>query len=541
MAGKRSRVDLHDHCRKLPDAVLGRRILAYLTGTELLLTVELVCTRFRTLSLTGGPWHDDNVAADALPALQSRETTQAIAPGAFLASGRLRFVTELALVLSSSDLHWLQQAKQPRLRSLRLTTQCGLTLRPAAFRPLERMASLTVRCGVAVASACLPPCLIGVALQAVDLRDCHGIRFGDQGIVTQELIDSVSRMPNVESVTLFSNMVRRGDDADDGHRPRRDSDPDYYQFTINVFEALARMPALRSLTVPSTWSLHWVHLVSQLRALSLEYNSSSDPMDALRIDRLSNLTALSDIDCLDLRGWTAVAACSLLTSLRILLRFNHLARLCELPSWSTLVRLDLYLVEPPSDLSRVEAWATSVADRGDLQLCLRVASPHLLKPLFALGKKHRLVREVHLTAHFKDEMGDALFEAHEALQFERLHVPSGSAIALVGAGQILLWRPFAALRFCRVALPADAKRATTKLEHAVVSYEAPRLQPPDEQPPEPGWAALPARTIEFVIQRPKGRFDQVSERALCVQPARCLASPHERVCSFLLCPGQGCV
>jgi hypothetical protein len=291
------------------------------------------------------------------------------------------------------------------------------------------------------------------------------------------------------------------------------------------------MPALRALTVPSTWSLHWVHRVSQLRALSLEYNSGDDPMHALHIDRLSHLTALSGVDCSeDLRGWTAVAACSLLTSLRIRLRFNHLARLCELPSWKTLSRLDLHLAEqPPSDLSRVEAWAASVADRGDLQLCLRVASPHLLKPLFALGKTHRLVREVHLIAHYKDEMGDALFEAHEALQFERLHVPSGSAIALVGAGQILLWRPFAALRFCRVALPADAKRATTKLEHAVVSYEAPRLQPPDEQPPEPGWAALPARTIEFVIQRPMGRFDQVSERALCVQPARCLASPHDRV------------
>lgn len=145
MSDKRIRVVSHAACLRLPDVILGRGILAFCSGTELLLSVELVCTQFRTLSLNGEAWNSENVDATALPALQYRASTQTIAQGTFLASGRLRRVACLSVMLCSSDLHWLQQTKLLSLRSLRLSTQHGLLLRPKAFEPLLGMTSLTVR------------------------------------------------------------------------------------------------------------------------------------------------------------------------------------------------------------------------------------------------------------------------------------------------------------------------------------------------------------------------------------------------------------
>lgn len=351
-------------------------------------------------------------------------------------------------------------------------------------------------------------------------------------LTTQELVNSISRMPNLESLTLCRSYWR----PDDNGRGRRDSDPE--ECAVEVFRALAQMPALRSLSVPSTWSLDGVWKLTQLRALSVEFNSGLVPLSAAHVRSLTQLQSLSGVDYTLSDSWREPALCpSSLTSLTIRLRFADLGRLCSLRAWATLLHLDLHLVEPPpaAEMGPVEAWAKSVADRRDLQLCLRVPDPFALKPFLALGN-HKLVRQVHLLDSYDgDKSGKLVVAVQEALNFERLHIDSGSGWALLAVGELLQYRPHCALRFVRHFLPSSQKAATSKLQLLTVHYERDLTDP--DAPPAPDPAKVPARTIEFVVQREMGRYDLVS----CVESPVGLCARGPSLLTVLRCrraPGE---
>lgn len=133
---------------RLSESLLGSRVLSFCSAQELLLVIELVCQRFRLLSLAGTPWRNETVHWSNFVQLVSSCTFEMMA---FCASGRLRHVSELTVRSPLPQLTWLRADKVPRLRSLTLCTHPFVHLLPTALDSLRPFKQLTVRacvCGL---------------------------------------------------------------------------------------------------------------------------------------------------------------------------------------------------------------------------------------------------------------------------------------------------------------------------------------------------------------------------------------------------------
>lgn len=130
-----------DRFSALPDSLAGN-LLSFCNAFELLSAVELVCRRFRAISLSGIPWTDATVHWFNFPPILVSATYEMMA---FCNSGRVRFVSELAVRSPLAQLSWLRADKLPRLRSLDLGTHPYVYLLPTALEALRPFKQLTVR------------------------------------------------------------------------------------------------------------------------------------------------------------------------------------------------------------------------------------------------------------------------------------------------------------------------------------------------------------------------------------------------------------